>query len=300
MKKGIDLRDLALIARLAETGNLAAAARALGIPTSVASRRLAALEFAVGQKLAQRTTRSTKVTAEGQSLASAARRMLVEWDDATYAFQPFSDVLSGTLNVSAPHMFGRSVLAPTLSAFTRRHPGIRLKIRLSDKQLDLETEDLDIVVRISQPVGNEGIVRRLMDNEKVVVGSPEYFEQRGTPAIPDDLLEHDCLVPAGRAEWVFEKSGKRQTVTVAGPLEVNDGAFIRDAAAHGVGLALKSWFDVAKLVKAGKLQRVLDDYLASPNQGVWAILRPEKEADVLTLAFLEFLEEAVQLLTNEL
>ncbi|MEM9495395.1 MAG: LysR family transcriptional regulator [Pseudomonadota bacterium] len=293
MKKGIDLRDIALLARLAETGSLASAARALDIPASVASRRLAALEHAVGQRLAERTTRSTKVTAEGLSLAKAARRILDDWDGAVGVLAPEKGALAGTLKISAPHMFGRAVLAPALSAFTRRHPLVHLDIRFSDVRLDLDAEDLDIVVRIAQPVGNEGAVHELSKNRKVVVASPEYIERAGAPTHPSDLRNHDCLVPAGRADWAFEQDGRRETVTVSGPIIVNDGAFIRDAAVHGVGFALKSWFDVADLVRQGALKTVLDDFRASPDQGVWAILRHGREDAPEALAFLDFLQEAM-------
>ncbi|MCJ9430476.1 LysR family transcriptional regulator [Kordiimonas marina] len=292
MRKGIDFRDIALLVRLAETGNLTAAARALDLPPAVASRRLAALEHALSLKLAERTSRSTRVTPEGEALANTARQMLKDWDATLGQFHRDEGALTGTVRVSAPHMFGRSVLAPALSAFTSRYPLIRLVFQFSDQPLDLYAEGLDLVVRIAQPSGKEGVVRKLAGNHKVVVASPDYLDARSIPSVPAELRDHDCLVPAGRADWCFEAGGARETITVSGPIEVNDGAFIRDAAVHGAGLALKSWFDVADLVREGALVTVLDGYSAAPDQAIWAILRADRAEAPEVQAFLAFLEEA--------
>lgn len=295
MRKGIDLRDIALLARLAETGNLSAAARELGIPPAVASRRLAALEHALGLTLAERTSRSTIVTSQGEALAAAARHMLAEWQGVVGDLKSGEATLSGTLKVSAPHMFGRSVLAPAIGSFTSRHPLLRLVIRLTDERLDLAAESLDLAVRIARPSGTEGISRKLAVNRRVVVASPDYLDRRGCPGTPADLREHDCLVPSGRSDWVFERDGERTTVAVKGPIEVNDGAFIRDAAANGAGVALKSWFDVADLIQDGALQTLLDDYEAAPGSDIWLIFRSERAKDPDVAAFVAFLEEAMRL-----
>ena len=295
MKKGVDLRDIALLARLAETGNLSAAARELELPAAVASRRLAALEHALGLTLAERTTRSTIVTREGEALAAAARRMLAEWDSVVGNLRSTETTLAGTVRISAPHMFGRSVLAPAIGAFTSRHPLLRLSIRFTDERLDLADEGIDLAVRIARPTGAEGVVRKLAANRKVVVASPDYLDRRGEPQTPADLREHDCLVPAGRGDWVFERDGERMTVAVKGPIEVNDGAFIRDAAVHGVGVALKSWFDVADLVQEGTLRTLLDAYDAAPESDVWLIIRRERADDPEVAAFIAFLDEAMRL-----
>lgn len=295
MRKGIDLRDIALLARLAETGNLSAAARELGIPPAVASRRLAALEHALGLTLAERTSRSTIVTSQGETLAAAARHMLAEWQGVVGDLTSGEAALSGTLKVSAPHMFGRAVLAPALGSFTSRYPHLRLVIRLSDERLDLAAESIDMAVRIARPSGSEGVARRLARNRRVIVASPDYLERNGIPGTPSDLNEHDCLVPSGRSDWVFERDGERTTIAVKGPIEVNDGAFIRDAAVNGAGIALKSWFDVADLVRDGELQTLLDDYEASPGSEIWLVFRRERANDPDVTAFVAFLEEAIRL-----
>lgn len=217
MLHGVGLRDSALLECVARTGNLSQAARSLEISPAVASRRLAAMEQAQGLRLAERTTRRTLVTAERRVLANSARRMLNEWNQSLSLLCPEEGAMSGTVRLSLPHMFGRSILASALTAFTRQWPGIRLSLRFSGTPLDLAAHDLDLAIRIARPLGTEGVVIRLAESRKVVVASQDDVARNGLLETPIDLCEHDCSIAEGRGKWTFERNGERTTMSVTGP-----------------------------------------------------------------------------------
>jgi DNA-binding transcriptional LysR family regulator len=263
------LPNLALLVRIVEKNGLAAAGRDLGLSPATVSERLVALEAHYGAKLLNRTTRSISLTDEGRVLVEGARRLLADADDLEARIRHGVEKLSGVIRVSAPSDLGRNRIAPLLDAFMAEHPEVKLDLRFSDGYVDLAGLGIDIAVRLGNLKDSSLYVRKLGINRRVVCASPKYLRQHGTPANPDDLSRHNCLLMRfGESvdhEWAFVVDGKSTNRSVRGNRIANDGALVRDWCLAGHGIALKSIWDVESDLQSGKLTELLADYAPPPS-----------------------------------
>lgn len=287
------LDDLALFLRVLDQGSISAAARSLDLSPAVASQRLARLEKELGVRLLHRTTRRLHPTPEGLALAEQGRSLVEDLDALVGSLRQSGELVSGTLTVTTSATFGRLHLSPLLLEFMALHPGVRVNVDLNDRVVDLVTAGFDLAVRVGALTDSTLVARRLAPNQRVLVASPHYLAQRGTPQVPADLAHHDCLILTGangrQDRWTMgDGHGGETMVQVQGRLESNFGELLRDAAVAGSGIALHSTWHVAEDLKAKRLQVVLPDYPLSAT-GIWAVMPQRRLVPPRVRAFVDFL-----------
>lgn len=257
--------DLRIFVSAAAAGSFSAAARELGITPAVASAAVKRLEAALDVRLFVRSTRSLRLTPEGEHYRDHAVSALAALEAGRGAVQRDRDAISGTLSLSMPSDLGRNVLLPWLDEFQRQHERIRLQLRISDRLSDLHRQGVDIAIRYGDPGDSNMIALPLApDNVRVLCASPEYFASHGMPRAPEDLRRHNCLTfmlnDAPHERWRFARDGEVSEVTVKGDRAADDGEVVRRWALAGDGLAYKSRLDVAPDLDAGRLVEALTDY----------------------------------------
>ena len=291
-------KQLSTFVSIATRGSLTSAAKAEGIAPAMIGRRLDALEDRLGVKLLLRTTRKVSLTPEGASFLEDCQRLLADLTQAESAVSAGSVKASGHLRVTAPAGFGRRYLSPLIPVFMQQHPSVNVSIELSDRVVDLMNEPFDCAVRIGELVDSSLVAVRLADNQRVIVGSPNYLKRAGTPKSLADLDRHNCLTlgntgfgnTGAQRGWTLSTAGETTVHKVSGTMECNDGTALHDWALTGHGLAWRSWWEVGAEVQAGKLITVMDDF-AAPANGIYAVFPARKHLPLRVRVWVDFLKE---------
>jgi DNA-binding transcriptional LysR family regulator len=289
-----NLPNLVTFVRVVSAGSLSAAARELDLSLAVISKRLAQLEESLGVRLIQRTTRRQTLTEEGVLFHQQVLRILAEVEQAETLMSRRREAVSGLLRVSAPGALGRQWIAPIMADFQQLHPQLTVQLDLTDVVVDLLDSSLDMAVRFGSLADSSMIARPLAPNYRVLCAAPAYIERYGAPAQPDDLGRHRCILIGDqpRAEWRFEGNDSIG-VRVAGSLITNDGAAAHAWALHGVGIALKSIWDVGDDIAAGRLQRILPGY-SMPAAPLHALYPHNRHLAPRVRVFVEFLGQRLR------
>jgi DNA-binding transcriptional LysR family regulator len=261
-----DVSELRTFVRIVGAGSLSAAGREMGLALSVVSKRLAMLERRTGMRLLARSTRHLALTEEGQTLYDRAQRILAEVDEAEAALTNGSVEPQGVLRVSAPVALGRAHVSPVCRDLVRAHPKVSIDLTLTDRLVELIDEGMDVVVRIGAPKDSGLVMRKLVDNHRIVVGAPDYLERRGTPMAPADLEDHECLQYRGvGTHWsLVGPGGEAAQIKSASRLRSDNGEVAHDWALAGCGLIFKSWVDVEPDLRSGRLVHVLPHWRSDP------------------------------------
>lgn len=266
------LADLRLFVRTADLGSLSAAARQLDLSPAVASAALKRLEAELGSQLFVRSTRSLRLTQEGERFLVHARDALRTLDEGRQVLRGDDARLSGELRISAPSDLGRNLLLPWLDVFQQQHPHLQLRLQLSDRITDIFRQPVDVALRYGAPPDSSLVALPLLpDNRRVLVAAPSYLARAGAPDSPKALASHNCLrfllADELHAQWRFTSpQGKALVVEAHGDRVSDDGDAVRRWAIAGHGIAYKSWLDVATDIAARRLQRLCPDWIgeASP------------------------------------
>lgn len=257
--------DLQVFVHTSDSGSLSAAARQLEISPAVASAALKRLESELEVRLFARSTRSLRLTPEGDAFLLHARASLRSLEEGRRLLQGGKDQIAGVLQLSAPSDFGRNLLLPWLDEFQARYPQLSLRLLLGDRVTDLYRQPVDVAIRYGAPADSSLVALPLaLDNRRVLCAAPGYLAERGEPRQPDDLREHNCLLYqlGGRVHdrWAFQRGRRSLTLTVAGDRVCDDADVVRRWALAGKGLVYKSWLDVAEDVRAGRLRLLLPEW----------------------------------------
>ena len=289
----IDRRDLELVLAVRDHGSLAPAALQLGLAAPAATKRLAALEAKTGQRLFQRTTRRVSVTAEGEMVCARAKLLLKGFNDLESELREKQSEPSGLIRLASTFGFGRLWLGPALARFQALYPRTEIQLQLTEQLPDLAVESFDGAIWLwaaKGPKTAQWVLRRLARNQRVLVASPHYIEQRGAPASVDALTTHACLIVrenggdrgiSGGSEfdtWQLQKERDKlpARVRVRGPLSSNSGELVRDWCLAGQGIMLRSLWDIAPQLESGDLVRVLPAYSMADADIHWlAPYRPD-------------------------
>ncbi|AMV44313.1 LysR family transcriptional regulator [Paraburkholderia caribensis] len=260
----VRLEDLQLFVRTTALGSFSNAAREADLLPGQVSAAIQRLERELDTRLFARSTRSLKLTAEGEQYLPYAEEVLSMIHEGRERLHGAKHALQGTLRIAAPSDLGRNSLLSWLGVFRDAHPKLVLKLSLSDHVTDVFRDPVDVAIRYGAPETASYVALALAENNRrVLVASPEYVQRRGLPASLDELVLHDCLpyVLGGRIydRWSFPASGVRRQVTVKGVLLCDDAEIARRWAVEGRGIAYKSWLDVHDDVKANRLQILLPD-----------------------------------------
>lgn len=256
--------DLEIFVCTADHGSLSAAARALDISPALASAALKRLEEGLQLRLFARTTRSLRLTAEGEHYLHHAREALRVLKEGHDTLQQGKQEIGGLLKIAMPSDLGRNTMMGWLDAFQARHPGISLQCFVSDRVADMYRQPVDLALRYGKLDDSNLVAMPIApDNRRVLVAAPEYLRRHGTPASVAELAQHNCLryalVEGMYDRWAFPSVGK--VVQVKGNRASDDADLVRRWAVAGLGIAYKSRLDVTADLKAGRLQLLLPDVM---------------------------------------
>jgi DNA-binding transcriptional LysR family regulator len=283
---------MAAFVRIVETGGLAPAARDLGLTPSAMSKQLARLEARLGVRLLTRTTRRIGLTPEGETYLARARDILSLIEAAEQDVTAGRGRPGGLLRVNTGTAFARHRLIPLLPAFFARYPAITLDLSVTDRRVDLVTEQVDVLLRTG-PLGDSSlIVRKIAEGRRVICAAPAYLGRQGRPAAPEELLSHDCLVLRGLARltaWPFRSATGLQTLTVRGVATTDSAEALRDMALVGLGIIRVSAFVVAQDIAEGRLVTLFEDLHVSEEVPVWAVTAPGRHRLPRVQVFMDFL-----------
>lgn len=291
---GLDrLTGLVAFARAASLGSYTAAARSLGISPSAVSKSVQRLEQHLGLRLFSRTTRSLSLTAEGRDLLDRALKLLRQAEEIEQAVFAAKSEPTGTLKISAPLPIGINIIAPALPRFRALYPKVVIDMRLADRYVDLIEEGYDISIRVGDPGDSRLISKHLAPHRVCVFASPSYLAERGTPARPEDIADHECVnfryqSSGQEANWPFQSGDRVSEIRPRAGLIIDVSDAVAATMAAGGGLGLSATYVAAPYVRRGELVPVLYPMLHErfPITAVW----PEsRRANPAVKAFVAFL-----------
>lgn len=284
--------------RVYELGNMSAAARDQRISPAVASARISQLEGHLNVRLFQRTTRMLKATEQGDLFYSGACKIIEAVEQAEAEINDITQTPRGSIYVAAPLGIGRRLIAPAVPDFKREYPMIDVRLRLSDRGVDVTAEGLDVAFFLGVPEDSNLRIRKIADCTRVLCAAPKYLAERGTPASPDDLVgdKHDCLnlrfPGAPEFQWPIETADGVRKLAVSGPFESDDGDVLTGWALAGHGIILKPKFEVQDHLNSGALVSVMEDTPPVPIQ-LACLYTHRRHQDPKTRLFIDFMAERV-------
>lgn len=267
----VKIEDLRLMATLARCESLSAAARVLNVTPSALSMRLRGLETEMGLSLATRTARQLTLSADGELLAQEAAALLARLEQLPDLFAHGAHGVKGKLRIAAPFGYGRQRIAPLIVRLARLYPGLNVQLDLRETPWP-QRDDADIVFHIGSVRDSSWVARTIADNQRWVCAGPAYVKRHGAPTTPRELLAHPCICIRENDEdvslWHYRKEqgagevrlGVRESVRIHPALQSNDGGTARYWAEQGLGLVLRSQWDVEQAVAEGTLVRVLQGW----------------------------------------
>ena len=287
------LSDLEVFVASAEAGQLAHAARVLGITPAGASAALKRLESGLGVRLMLRTTRKLRLTQEGERYLPHARQVLAALRAGRVAVANEPASIGGLLRIAAPADFGRNRLMARLLEFAARHPAVRFQVALDDAIADFFSTPVDLALRYGKLGDSRLIAQTLAELPRVLCAAPQYLARRGMPAHPDELREHDtlCYMQQQRAvdRWPLHRGDERVEIEVAPRWVFNDAEMVRRCATRGMGIAYRIRSDIEDDLAAGRLQRVLPDWDGEPVP--LSLVYPDRALSPALRALISFLGE---------
>ncbi|MEN3792364.1 LysR family transcriptional regulator [Fulvimarina sp. MAC3] len=275
------IESLRVFVRVVELGSITSGGRDLRLTPAVASKRLKELENHLGVRLFNRTTRSITPTEVGRVFYDDARQVLETLDTAEARVASFSQSPHGAIRVTAPLGVGRRIVAPFVPEFTDRYPEIEVRMRLSDRRVDLLADGQDMAFFVGAPQDSNMKLRKIADCERVLCASPAYLSAFGTPTQPEDLMErqHNCLLlrypRSPEYFWTLMSAGGPLKLEVRGKFDADDGDVLTDWALAGRGIVNKPRFDVADHLGCGALVEVLPN--TPPVPSIFGCLYPHKK-----------------------
>lgn len=285
------LADMEIFARVVATGNMSAAARDLGLSPAVVSKRLGKLEERLGTRLLQRTTRQIALTEAGQGYYERVLAILANIEEAEAFVARRSADARGILKISAPTSFGRLHIAPFLIPFMQANADLTVNLQLSDELVDIVGDGYDLAIRIGELSDSTLVARRLAPVRRILVAAPDYIQRHGAPDSIDSLNDHVCLAQHNHEAWRLEGPAGPIVVRPSGPLQTNSSEVVREAVLAGLGIALRSTWDIGPELGSGKLVQVLPDFAASRNVAVHAVYPSKQFLPAKVRLFIDYLAE---------
>jgi len=284
------LRSMEVFVAAVDSGSFTAAAERFGISAVMVGKHVRELEQRLGAALLTRTTRRQSLTEIGRQYAEQCRAILAQIDAAERGAETLRGAPRGVLKVSCAVSFGMDWLAPMIADYLEQYPEVSIDLNLNDRMIDMVEEGFDVAVRIGTLEDSSLVARPLGPYGVVICGSPAYLERRGVPQVPADLAQHECLefsgwVPQARWRLKGEKDGRNVPLS---RLRANNSYALKQAALAGFGLLMQAEVVLAQDIAAGRLVRVLDDYLPIPRPMHLLYPRARQPTPKLT-SFIDFM-----------
>ncbi|MBT3410336.1 MAG: LysR family transcriptional regulator [Halieaceae bacterium] len=291
--KNQNMQGLILFSHINRQGSLSAAAQLLGISRSSVSKQLVALEEQIGSRLFNRTTRRIALTEVGKQVLLEAHKVELALQSIEHISEDSQSVVAGNLNVTCASAQGRIQLVPLITRFLAKYPQVNVNLQLEDRFVDMVAENVDVSIRVGYLPDSSLVARKIGELAGVLCASPEYLSTAPPLETPSDLLHHRCLFyqnsQLAMKAWSFVGNEGEETVTVSGPLSINDpGALISAALAH-VGVLLIDKGLLGDTLRDGKLVPVLPGYCSIGSLPIYVVY-PEREfVPAKTRALVDFL-----------
>lgn len=258
------LESLRVFVRVVELGSITAGGRDLRLSPAVASNRIKDLENRFGVRLLNRTTRKLTTTEIGRAFYDHARRVIETLDEAEALVSSFSGKPQGVIRLTAPLGLGRRLIAPLVPAFCAENPGVEIRLRLSDRSVNIVEDAIDLAFFLGEPADSALKWRKIADCPRVLVASPGYLAARGRPGSPEDLSGHNCLMlrypRSPEYFWTLTTPEGPRKMTVSGRFDTDDGDVLLGWALEGHGIANRPLYEVADDIAAGRLEVLLQDF----------------------------------------
>lgn len=293
------LENIRTFLRVYELGNMSAAARDLRISSAVASSRISQLEEHLNVRLFQRTTRALSPTEHGNLFYHGATKIIEAVEEAEAEISDVTLSLRGTLFVAAPIGMGQRLIAPAIPKFKEANPLIDIRLRLSDRKVDLTGEGLDAAFFLGLPEDSNLKIRKIADCSRVLCASPDYISRKGAPQSNEELAsdKHDCLnmryPGAPEFQWPLQTESGVKRVAVTGPFESDHGDVLTGWALEGHGIILKPAFEVADYLVSGQLVSVLENEPPIPVQ-MGCLYTHRRRQDPKVRLFIDFMLAHIQ------
>ena len=280
-----------------ETGSFSAAARRLEVGQPAVSKTIAQLETHLGVRLLLRSTRGLTSTEAGAAFFERAKRAIDEAHEAELAARGAASGLTGTLRVCAAVTFARLHILPHLGSFLALHPGLDIDVVLDDRNVNLVEEGIDVALRMGELSDSGLTARKIGQCQRMVLGTPAYFERHGEPTSPAQLVDHQAVIytqNGGGTHWLFKRGASEQAVSVSGRVRISAAEGVRTTVLAHLGLALSSQWMFAPELASGEVRQVLQDWHL-PGLDLWAVFPSGRMASAKARAFVTYVE---QLLAN--
>ncbi|MGY2490962.1 LysR family transcriptional regulator [Cupriavidus sp. CP313] len=286
----MQISDLRIFLGVASTGSLSAAARQLDVVPMQVSRRIAALEENLGVRLFHRTTRSVSLTAEGEAFLPYATTMTEAEESARGELSPSPAKASGVLRVTAPSVFGQSIVLPLLPRLLERHPELRIDLDVSDRVVDIVGRGLDLALRVAPLADSELVAREIAPNPRLICAAPGYLKRHGYPSTVAELDSHQCIGLQAVPRWPLVIHGVLERKRVNVRVNTSSVDAVRSAAIQGLGIAMLTYWDVFRQLADGSLVQVELGDASMEDLSVWAITPTRRYVPTRVKVFLDALE----------
>jgi len=285
------LEAMAMFVRVVERGSFSAVARELGTTQPTVSKQINALEKRLGGRLIARSTRQLSLTDEGTRYYKQCRDILAAVDNAEHSFQTGREAVAGPLRIASSVSFGRLQIAPRLQGFLERYPEVTVDLLLSDQNVDLVSEGMDVAIRIGELKDSSLIARQIGLTRRLLVAAPGYLERHGTPQAAEELSLHNCILFNLLADfdtWVFDAG--QYHVQVKGNVRSNNSEAIRQMVLSGLGISLSPTWLYRRDLALGRVVQVLPDLTPSALP-IHALLPANRRQSARVRAFVDYLAE---------
>lgn len=288
------LESLKVFVRVVELGSITAGGRDLRLTPAVASNRIKELERRLDVRLFNRTTRKLSPTEVGHAFYEHALTVVRSLEDAEAVISDFSRNPHGTVQVTAPLGVGKRLVAPLIPEFVDLYPEVSVRLRLSDRKVDLLDDGLDVALFIGRPPDSNLKLRKIMNTPRILCAAPKYLEQHGVPQTPSDLRRHNCLLlrypRSPEWFWTLTTADGPLRMDVSGSYDSDDGDVLTGWALAGRGIVNKPRFDVAEHLRSGALVEILPE--TPPEPALFGCLYPHRRLqDSKVRLFIDFLLE---------
>jgi len=255
--------EMAIFCRVANLGSFSAAARESNLTPSAVSKLISRLEDRLSARLFQRTTRRLNLTDEGNMFYERCRSA-----------------------------FARTQLCQLMPAFMAQHPELRVELSLTERQVDLINERVDLAILISEEVIDQSLIsRKLATNRRVICASPSYIKRYGAPKTPADLLQHNCLTHSSIHhfnDWQFRENGEIKTYSITGNFRTNSASALHEAVKAGIGIARLATFVTQPSLASGELVPLLTEH-THDTSNILAVYPHRRHLSRRVRAFIDFL-----------
>jgi DNA-binding transcriptional LysR family regulator len=267
----MELNDLRIFCRVAELASFTKAAEQLSMAKGRVSTIVQSLEAEVGSRLLQRTTRSVRLTPDGEVFLERCKNLLMESDQLQGMFRPISSDLRGSVRIDMPSLFAQELVMPKLPELLATYPLLDLGISINDRRVNIVQEGVDCLIRVGALPDSDLVTRTIGMMDMCNLASPAYLERYGVPNSLDDLGNHRIIHYANNlrsddAVFHYAFGGTSQTIPMKSALAVNSGFFLQAACLNGLGIMQVSIATSQRLINSGALVDVLPGFRAPPRQ----------------------------------